>query len=554
MLVGLSIHDIVLIDRLTLGFDRGLSVLTGETGAGKSILLDALSLALGARADSALVRRGASRGVVAAEFDLAADHAAFALLADTVAVEPGEPLVLRRTVQADGRSRAHINDQPVSAGLLRQVGERLVEIHGQHDERGLLNPKGHRALLDLFAGHGDLLDRVATAHRDRRAAADAVAAIEAELAAARADEDYLRHALDELEALAPEPGEEAQLALTRTTLMQGERLAGDLADYAAELEADGGVDATVRGLLRRMERLDEAARARLDPVMTALDRAAIEMGEAMAALDSLRHDLDHDPAGLERAEERLFELRAMARKHQVQPDDLAALKDRFAERLAAVDRGDADLTAARAALADADQALDRAVGDLRRSRAAAADALAQAVNAELPDLKLDKARFRVALTPLDPAHWSAEGGDGVAFEVATNPGADFGPLIKIASGGELARFILALKVSLARQSTVATLVFDEVDRGIGGATADAVGERLARLATAAQVLVVTHSPQVAARGRQHWRIAKRAEADSTATTVEALDDRARREEIARMLSGAEVTDAARQAADSLMTR
>ena len=554
MLAGLSIQNIVLIETLTLGFDQGLSVLTGETGAGKSILLDSLSLALGARADSGLVRRGADKATVTAEFDLGADHAAWRVLGDQITVEPGEALLLRRSVTTDGRSRAHINDQPVSAGLLRQVADTLVEIHGQHDERGLLNPKGHRALLDAFGGHAGLLGEVRAAYDQRRAAADRVAEIDQQLERARRDEDYLRHAVAELDQLAPSAGEEAELAETRARLMQGERLADDLRGYAEALEADGGLDAQLRGLMRRMERLEEDSRTLLEPVMTALDRAAIETGEAMAALSRLRDSLEYDPQALEQTEERLFDLRAMARKHQVQADDLADLRDRFAAQLQAVDRGEQDRADARAALAAADRSLSDAVERLRGARAEAAEALGQAVNAELPDLKLDKARFRVDVSPLDPEKWSAEGGDAVAFEIATNPGADFGPLIKIASGGELARFVLALKVSLARQSTVSTLVFDEVDRGIGGATADAVGERLARLARDAQVLVVTHSPQVAARGDRHWQIAKTDSAAGVTTDVTPLDPAARREEIARMLSGAEVTEAARTAADSLMAR
>lgn len=560
MLSGLVIRDIVLVKRLTLRFETGLTVLTGETGAGKSILLDALGLAIGARADSGLVRRGAERGTVSAAFDLPAAHPAWALLEEH-GLDRGEDdsqLVLRRMLTADGKSRAHVNDQPVSVGLLRRLGDLLVEVHGQHDERGLLDPAGHRALLDEFGGHDAELASVAAAWRDLQAAETALAEARGELEAAQADEEYLRHALGEIDALAPEPGEEAALAEERARMMQGERLAGGLDEIASELMAESGIDSRLRGLVRRLERMGEEARSLLDSVVTALDKAAIETAEAIEALESIRRDLDFDPARAEQAEERLFALRALARKHRCRTDDLPGLRERFASRLDALEKSD-ETVAARAAQLERCRTADRAaVERLRRAREQAAGRLDKAVAAELAPLKLENARFRTRITPLEESGWGAQGGERVAFEVATNPGDDFGPLSKIASGGELARFVLALKVALAERIGVTTLIFDEVDRNIGGATADAVGERLARLASGSQLLVVTHSPQVAARGDSHLRIRKISEADlpeeAVVTDVEQMDAETRREEIARMLSGATVTDEARAAATSLMQR
>lgn len=555
MLVGLTIRDIVLIDRLSLSLKAGLNVLTGETGAGKSILLDALGLALGTRADSALVRPTADQGVVIATFDVGDDHPAVALLHDH-GLEPDATLILRRVVSADGRSRAFANDQPVSVGLLRQLGETLVEIHGQHDDRGLLNAAAHRALLDAFGGHHALAARTRRSHAALAAARATLDQVEAAHGSAQADEAYLRHTLDELTALAPEPGEEARLADTRAAMMQGERAAGELDQVHRTLTADGGIDATLRGVLRRLERLEDEVRQRLAPAIEALDRAAIETAEGLAALEETRRAVEYDPARLERLEERLFALRALARKHGCGVDALAALKDEVAAKLGSIEDGGRDVTAARRAVDAAQATLADDVAALSQARRAAAERLAEAVAGELAPLKLDKARFQARLEPLDADAWTGEGGERVAFEVSTNPGAPFGPLVKIASGGELARFVLALKVVLARTGSAPTLIFDEVDRGIGGATAHAVGERLARLADAAQVLVVTHSPQVAARGATHWRIDKQERtnggAPATVTDVAELDAAGRREEIARMLSGQAVTDQARAAADSLL--
>lgn len=557
MLRGLSIRDIVLIDSLTLSFGPGLSVLTGETGAGKSILLDALGLATGARADSSLVRRGAARGQAVASFDVGGLEEVHALLeSQGIAVED-DLLLMRRVIEADGGSRAFLNDQPCSVGLLRRVGDLLLETHGQHDERGLLDSAGHRALLDLYGGHDALLAATAEAYRRRieveRRHGEAAAA----LAAARADEDWLGHALSELDALAPVPGEEARLAERRALAMASERLAASLAEIMAMAEGDGGIDHGLLQICRRLERLSEAMLAdMIAPAVAAFHRAALEAEEGRAVLARVAEALDFDPREAERIEERLFALRALARKHRTGVDDLPALRETLKARLAALETGNDSLAALARERDEAEKAFEQAVAALTEARMAAARRLDEAVATELPPLRLGKARFRTRITPLERDGWTAEGGEQVGFEVATNAGADFGPMIRIASGGELARFVLALKVALAARSGVRTLVFDEVDRGIGGATADAVGERLARLAEGAQVLVVTHSPQVAARGQNHFLIGKSeqegAEGPSTLTRVELLDDEARREEIARMLSGAEITDAARVAASSLL--
>ncbi|PWR18055.1 DNA repair protein RecN [Zavarzinia compransoris] len=551
MLLRLAIRDVVLIERLDLDFAAGLTVLTGETGAGKSILLDSLGLALGARADSGLVRPGADQAVITAEFALAPDHAVAALLRDQ-GWRPEDTLVLRRVVTRDGRSRAFVDDQSASVGLLGQIGALLIEAHGQHDDRGLLNPAGHRDLLDAFAGHGDLLAAVRAAHGAHGKAAADLGQAEAGLAAARRDEEYLRHVVGELRHLAPEPGEEQRLAAERHTMQEGERAAGDLDEVAAMLDEYGGVEARLRGAQRRLERAAGRLGPLLEPALNALDRAALEAEEAVTALAAARSAIAYDERRLEIVEERLFALRAAARKHQVQPDALPGLAATLEARIAALDAGEGKVTALAAVLDGARRALQAACARLHEARVAAALRLDQGVNGELEALRLGKARFRTRIEPLGDGQWTADGADRVTFEVSTNPGAPFGALIKIASGGELARFILALKVVLAGAGTAPTMVFDEVDRGIGGAVADAVGDRLARLAERAQVLVVTHSPQVAARGRNHFRIAKDSDGETTRTQVTTLDPKARREEIARMLSGAEITTAARAAADALL--
>ncbi len=552
MLLTLAIRDVVLVDRLDIAFAPGLGVLTGETGAGKSILLDSLGLALGARADSGLVRAGASQLSVTAEFDVPAGHPARAALAEQGIEADGEPLLLRRIVSADGRSRAAINDQPASVGLLRRIGDLLVEVHGQFESHGLLDPASHRGALDAFGGLDDQAAGVAAAWRAWRDAAARRAEAEAALTQARAEEELLRHAADELAALDPRAGEEAELAERRTMMQHGEKLLEAMNGAFGLLTANGGVEKMLQGALRGLERVADKAEGRLDAVIAGLDRAAVEAAEAVSLLEKASAGIDLDPRHLEAVEERLFALRAAGRKHGVAADELPELRRRLAEQLAALESGGDSVArlavaerAARAAFVEAGRALSQ-------SRAAAAARLDAAVMAELPPLKLDKARFQTRVAPLDEPQWSAAGLDSVAFEVATNPGTAPGPLGKIVSGGELSRFMLALKVVLARIGPVPTIVFDEVDSGIGGAVAAAVGERLARLAADLQVLVVTHSPQVAAKGHHHWRVSKQERGGAMVTGIEPLTGQARREEIARMLAGASVTEQARAAADSLL--
>jgi DNA repair protein RecN (Recombination protein N) len=550
MLVSLAIRDVVLIERLDLSMGAGLSVFTGETGAGKSILLDSLGLALGARAESGLVRHGAAQAAVTAAFDPPPAHPARALAAEQGIAAEGEALVLRRVLGADGRSRAFVNDEPVSVGLLRRIGDTLVEIHGQFESHGLLDPATHLGMLDAFAGLG--AEAARTAWRSWRDAARTRAEAEAELVKSRAAHEELQAAFDELAALDPKPGEEARLAESRSVMMHGEKLLQAMNAAMTGLTGSGRVESALRSAQRALERVAEHAGGRLGPVIAALDRAAIETAEAAGLLERLSADVDLDPQALERAEQRLFALRAAARKHGCDPDGLAALKADIGRRLALLAGGGGDLVrlaraeqAARAAYIEAARALSAA-------RAKAAQGLDAAVAAELPPLKLDKAGFVTRVAALPEEAWGADGIDAVEFLVSTNPGAPPGALAKVASGGELARFMLALKVILARISPIPTVVFDEVDSGIGGAVAAAVGERLARLGESLQVLVVTHSPQVAARGRGHYRVAKRAAAGSVVTSVDPLDAAARREEIARMLAGETVTDQARAAADSLL--
>jgi DNA repair protein RecN (Recombination protein N) len=547
MLTGLSIRDLVIIDSLDLEFGPGLGVLTGETGAGKSILLDALGLALGARAETSLVRSGQPQAVVTVTFDLPRRHPALAVLADNgIGGEPGEPLLIRRIVRADGGSRASVNDQPVSAALLRELGGTLVEIHGQHDDRSLLNPRGHRALLDAFG----TIDTAAAARAwaEMRAAEDALAEARAAADEAERDREWLAHSVDQLRRLDPQPGEEESLAAARAAMQAGARLGGELDGLDQLLQGSEGGLAALRQAARRLDRI-ASEHPLLAEALAALDRALVEAGEAEDRLERAKEALDCDPARLEEAELRLFEIRAMARKHRIEADALAGHLAELEARLHAIEAGGEAVAALEQRLREAGTAYDEAASALSGQRRAAAARLDEAVAAELAPLKLDAARFRTALAPADP---SASGRDRIEFEVSTNPGAPFGPLLRIASGGELSRFILALKVALAEQGGATTLIFDEIDRGVGGAVASAIGERLHRLAANSQVLVVTHSPQVAARGRAHLLIEKTHEGLVTRTSVHALDDPRRREEIARMLSGAQVTDEARAQAVRLL--
>ncbi len=550
MLTALAIRDVVLIEALDLEFGAGLGVLTGETGAGKSILLDALGLVLGARGEIGLVRQGASQAVVTASFDLAERAGVANLMAENgLDLEPGEPLILRRIVKSDGGSRAFVNDSPASAALLRELAGQLVEIHGQHDDRGLLNPRGHRALLDAFARADG--GTVAVAHRTWREAEDALAVALAGQALAERDREWLEHAVAELRALAPEPGEEALLAERRATMQRGEKITGELSAVADLLEGSDGALTRLRQAARILDRIagDHPA---LAEALAAIDRAINEGAEAQDRVDAAAEALAFDPARLEADETRLFELRGIARKHRVQPDDLAALADELGERLDLLTSGDAGIARLELAVEESHRAYREAAQALSARRSDAATRLDLAVAAELQPLKLDAARFRTVVEPLPEAQWGSAGIDRVEFEISTNPGAPFAPLTKIASGGELSRFILALKVALAEEGSARTLIFDEIDRGVGGAVASAIGERLARLAAGAQVLVVTHSPQVAARGANHLLIAKSHDGLVTRTGVRPLDDAGRREEIARMLSGARITDEARAQAERLL--
>lgn len=554
MLASLSIRDVVLIDRLDLVYEPGLSVLTGETGAGKSILLDALGLALGERADSGLVRHGANQATVIAAFELGDPSAVDAVLSEADLDPSDGALILRRVVTADGRSRAYVNDQPTSVGLMRRLGDVLVEIQGQFDQRGLMDPATHRETLDAFAGLGRDAAALAAAWTAWRTALVALETARADLEKARSDEDYLRHAVAELDQLAPEIGEENRLAETRAMLMNAGAVVEALNTASAAIAEDGGADNAVARAQRALERVADRAAGRLDTALAALERAAAELQDAGAEVAAAAADIDADGATLSEIDDRLHALRDLARKHGVDSDRLPEVHRRFADHLAALDGKGGEIGALTAAEDRARKSYVAAAEALSKARDAAAARLDAAIADELPPLKLDKARFKTAVTRLDEARWGPAGMDAVAFQVATNPGMPAGPLSKIASGGELSRFLLALKVVLAEASPVPTLVFDEVDAGVGGAVAAAVGDRLARLATRLQVLVVTHSPQVAAQGAHHWHVAKRVRDQATATDVVRLDMGARREEIARMLSGAAITSEARAAADSLLNQ
>ncbi|MEP0706801.1 MAG: DNA repair protein RecN [Parvibaculum sp.] len=553
MLAALSIRDIVLIERLELALDGGLCTLTGETGAGKSILLDALGLAIGARADAGLVRQGVEQGSVTAVFDVSPGHPARAILTENGLEAEGD-LILRRVQTRDGRSRAFVNDQPVSIGLLRQVGDELVEVHGQHDERGLLDASGHRAMLDAFGGLEPRVAKLRQLWAAVSAARGALEEHEAMLAKAKAEQDYLTHVVGELDELQPQPGEETALAEERTLMMHSEKIAADLSEAEEALSGDGGLDARLNVALRRLSRVAEQAGGRLDAAIAALDRTLNEAAEARDQIAQAMAALEFDPARLEQSETRLFALRAAARKHNVQVDDLAALADKLRGQLQEIEGGEAKLAALRKAADEAAAAYGAEARALSEARAKAAAKLDREVMKELKPLKLDKASFQTHIDVLAEAQGGPDGIDRVSFLVSTNPGAPHGPLIKIASGGELSRFVLALKVALASRGSAPTLIFDEVDSGVGGAVAEAVGFRLAELAKDVQVVVVTHSPQVAARAQHHFRISKGGEAKAAkiATKVETLDAPARREEIARMLAGATVTDEARAAADRLI--
>lgn len=552
MLGAISIRNIVLIDQLDLQLETGLSVLTGETGAGKSILLDALSLALGARGDQGLVRKDQESGQVTAILHLPPEHRARALLREND-VEDDEDLILRRVQYADGRTRAFINDQPVSAKLMRQLGQLLVEIHGQHDDRALVDAASHRLLLDAYGGHGDKVEAVRKAQDHLAELRDALSAQEQRVADAAREEEFARHAVEELSALAPIEGEEEELASLRQRLMQLEKSAGDINEIDEMLNGPQAPGPALAGLMRRLMRKGDQDSELFSPVVQALDESLVALDRTSEALEALKQQMGFDPGELERAEERLFALRAAARKHQVDCDSLPQVLAKFEVDLEALQSGEETLEKLKADVRSAREAYDEAAAALSKAREKTARALEKSVEAELPDLKLGRARFIVDQL-VDEARESPNGFDQIEFHVQTNPGTHPGPMMKVASGGELSRFLLALKVVLADKGSAPVLIFDEIDTGVGGAVADAIGRRLARLSEKVQVISVTHAPQVAARARHHLLIEKQAveEGAFVRTHVRQLDDEARREELARMLAGETVTQEARAAAHRLI--
>src|SRR5664279_4441200 len=552
MLSRLSIRDIVLIDRLDIDFAAGLAVLTGETGAGKSILLDAFALALGARGDQALVRQGAEQGQVTAVFEVERAHPARVLLAAND-IPAEDELILRRVQFADGRTRAFINDQPVSVQVMKELGTALVEIHGQHDERALVDAATHRRLLDAFGALEADAAKVAGLWEARREAQAAADAHRAEVERAKREGDWLRHAVDELGTLSPQAGEETALAERRTGMMQAEKVAEDLRDAH---EVIAGANSSVPGLaavVRRLERRASQAPSLVEPAVKALDVALTALEETRSHLEQALRTADFDPAELERIEERLFALRAAGRKYNAPVDELAAMAARYKSDIALIDAGEDRLKALEAAAREAEADYRAAADGLSKARLKEGTALDKAVNGELKPLKLERAKFSTEIVS-DAAAAGPNGIDRVEFCVQTNPGTRAGPLMKVASGGELARFLLALKVVLADRGSAPTLVFDEIDTGVGGAVADAIGVRLARLGDRVQVVTVTHAPQVAARAERHYLITKDAleKGKRVATRVTELEAPRRREEIARMLAGAEITAAARAAAERLI--
>ncbi|WP_192243146.1 DNA repair protein RecN [Mesorhizobium silamurunense] len=550
MLSRLSIRDIVLIEKLDIDFLPGLSVLTGETGAGKSILLDALSLALGARGDASLVRHGAAQGQVIAVFDVPRNHPARALLSDN-AIEDDGDIILRRVQTADGRTRVFVNDQPSSVTLMRDVGRALVEIHGQHDERALVDPGAHRELLDSFGGHLGAVRGTGEAWRYWRNCEQELSRHRARVEAAAREADYLRASVAELAKLDPQPGEETELAELRAQMMRAEKIASEIHDAQDVLSGPSSPLPQLASLLRRLQRKAGEVPGLLDDVVKSLDEAMISLDAAQSSVETALRATEYDPQRLEKAEERLFSLRAASRKHNVAVDDLAQLRDTMAADLADLDAGEERLHGLEKQAAAAREAYEISAAQLSSLRHAAAAGLTKAVMAELPALKLERAEFVVEMVS-DAESRMEDGIDQVEFWVRTNPGTRPGPMMKVASGGELSRFLLALKVALADRGSAPTLVFDEIDTGVGGAVADAIGQRLARLSKRVQVLSVTHAPQVAARAATHFLISKSGGKDRVATGIAEMDRAARQEEIARMLAGATITDEARAAAERLL--
>lgn len=554
MLSRLSVRDVVLIEKLDLDFAGSLCVFTGETGAGKSILLDSLALATGARSDAALVRRGCKQLSVTAEFSLPDGHEVFKVLDEhEIEHESDEPLVLRRIVTADGKSKAFVNDQSVSAGLLRKIGDLLIEIHGQFATHGLLNPATHKSVLDAYGGLQGRLDACRAAYKNWRAKAEERQKAEERLQKAKDEEDFLRHSVDELVQFAPQPGEDEELSQRRSLMMNSEKLIEGL-NTARDALFDRSVDKSLRQAERALESLSRLIEGRFEPIIEALDRAVTELNEAGNMLEEECRKVELDPREQEQVEERLFALRALARKHQTTPDELPALLSEYQRQLASLDKGAEDLIRLTKEEESCRIAYEDAAKVLSAARKEAAKKLDASVMKELPPLKLGKASFLSIVEELPQTEWNADGIDKVQFAATTNPGQPAGAINKIASGGELARFMLALKVNLAQAEGIPTLIFDEVDTGIGGATATAVGERLERLAGEdCQVLAITHSPQVASFGAHHFKVSKAEdETGRTLTAVCELTGDARREEIARMLSGASITEASRAAADELL--
>lgn len=553
MLSALSVRNIVLIDQLDIALDEGLTALTGETGAGKSILLDALGLALGGRGDVSLVRNGAESGQVVAVMQLPVDHPARIALRENEIADDSD-LILRRVQYADGRTRAFINDQPVGAGLMQTIGAKLVEIHGQHDDRALVDPATHRALLDAFGG----IEKEVAEARDAHAALVAIDAAVAEqrsmIAEAAAREDYARHVVDELAELAPEAGEEVELADRRQRLMQLEKSADEVREADEMLSGPSAPAPALAGLMRRLMRKADGGASVFQPLIDSLDNALNALDHTSESIELLKREMAFDPAELEQVEGRLFALRAAARKHHVSADELGEVLAKYRAELAALQSGEATLAKLEADATVAREAYRKAARKLSAARGKASKSLSKAVEAELPDLKLGAAKFIVD-QQVDEARVAASGFDQIAFHVQTNPGTSAGPIMKVASGGELSRFLLALKVVLADRGSAPVLIFDEIDTGVGGAVADAIGRRLKRLSQKVQVLTVTHAPQVAARAGTHLFIEKQALAKGTLvrTSVRPLDQSGRREEVARMLAGAQITEEARAAASKLLS-
>ncbi|KAA3512656.1 DNA repair protein RecN [Agrobacterium vitis] len=553
MLVQLSIRDIVLIERLDLGFSAGLSVLTGETGAGKSILLDSLSLALGGRGDGSLVRHGEDKGQVTAVFDVAMSHPARLMLRENGIDDDGD-LIFRRVQSADGRTRAYVNDQPISVQLMRQAGQYLVEIHGQHDDRALVDTAAHRLLLDAFAGLTEEAQALGDSYRRWREAERAFKIHKAKVEAAAREADYLRASVEELEGLSPQDGEEEDLAERRSRMQKSERIAGDIAEASEFLNGNASPVPMIASLMRRLERKSSEAPGLLEDTVSLLGTALDTLSSAQMEVESALRRTEFDPRELERVEERLFALRAAGRKYSVAVADLPALAEKMITDLADLDAGEEKLGTLEKAVAETKTVYFASAQSLSQKRQNAASSLAEAVMDELPALKLERARFMVEVTA-DADNATADGIDLVEFHVQTNPGTRPGPIMKVASGGELSRFLLALKVALADRGSAPTLVFDEIDTGVGGAVADAIGQRLKRLSERVQVLSVTHAPQVAARAATHLLISKgpaSGNAEKIATQVAMIGPDHRREEIARMLAGASVTDEARAAAAKLL--